>query len=160
MTEPTIQRGNLWFWLIVSLASALAIIGLGLGLEPRGATVLRAPLYSPAAGAFGFGLLLVWAAYAYALSAGRAAGSRDLALAALTLGLPLLLMLLWLQDGHALALLVAVGWSASLVVMGIRLFQREAIAGLMVLPIFGASLTGVLLSLTLWLLPAAGASGL
>ena len=70
MTEPTIQRGNLWFWLILSLASALAIIGLGLGLEPRGAAVLRAPLHSPAAGAFGFGLLLVWAAFAYALSAG------------------------------------------------------------------------------------------
>jgi hypothetical protein len=160
MTEPTIQRGNLWFWLILSLASALAVIGLGLGLEPRGAAVLRAPLHSPAAGAFGFGLLLVWAAYAYALSAGRAAGSRDLALAALTLGLPLLLMLLWLRDLNALALLVAVGWSASLVVMGIRLFQREPIAGLMVLPIFGTSLTGMLLSLTLWLLPAPGAAGL
>lgn len=159
MTEPTIQRGNLWFWLILSLASALAIIGFGLGLEPRGAAVLRAPLHSPAAGAFGFGLLLVWAAFAYALSAGRAAGTRDLALATLNLGLPLLLMLLWLRESNALALLVAVGWSASLVVMGIRLFQREAIAGLMVLPIFGASLTGMMLSLTLWLLPAAGAAG-
>jgi hypothetical protein len=157
MTEPTIQRGNLWFWLILSLTSALAIIGLGLGLEPHGASVLRAPLQSPAAGAFGFGLLLVWAAFAYALSAGRAAGNRDLALAALNLGLPLLLMLLWLRDWPALALLVAIGWSASLVVMGIRLFQREAIAGLMVLPILGASLTGMMLSLTLWLLPAPGA---
>jgi hypothetical protein len=155
MTEPTIQRGNLWFWLLLSLASALAIIGLGLGLEPRGAAVLRAPLHAPAAGAFGFSLLLVWAAFAYALSAGRAAGSRDLVLAALNLGLPMLLMLLWLRDWNALALLVAVGWSASLVVMGIRLFQREAIAGLMVLPIIGASLTGMMLSLTLWLLPAA-----
>lgn len=155
MTEPTIERGNLWFWLILSLSSALAIIGLGLGFEPRGATALRAPLHSPAAGAFGFGLLLVWAAFAYALSAGRAAGSRDLALAVVNLGLPLLLMLIWLRDWNALALLVALGWSASLVMMGIRLFQREAIAGLMVLPIFGASLTGTMLSLTLWLMPAA-----
>ena len=159
MTEPTIQRGNLWFWLILSLASALAIIGLGLGLEPHGAAVLRAPLHSPAAGAFGFGLLLIWAAFAYALSAGRAAGTRDLTLAALNLGLPLLLMLVWLHGWHALALLVAMGWGASLVVMGIRLFQREAIAGLMVVPILGASLTGTMLSLTLWLLPAAGAGG-
>lgn len=155
MTEPTIERGNLWFWLILSLSSALAIIGLGLGFEPRGATALRAPLHSPAAGAFGFGLLLVWAAFAYALSAGRAAGSRDLALAAVNLGLPLLLMLFWLRDWNALALLVALGWNASLAMMGIRLFQREAIAGLMVLPIFGASLTGTMLSLTLWLMPAA-----
>jgi hypothetical protein len=160
MTEPTLQRGNLWFWLILSLTSAFTIIGLGVGLEPRGAPVLRAPLYSPAAGAFGFGLLLVWAAFAYALSAGRAAGSRDLALAALNLGLPLLLMVFWLWGWNALALPVAVGWSASLAVMGIRLFQREAIAGLMVLPIFGASLTGMMLSLTLWLLPAARAGGL
>jgi len=76
-------------------------------------------------------------------------------LAMLNLGLPLLLMLLWLQESHALALLAAAGWSASLVLMGIRLFQREAIAGLMVLPIFGASLTGMMLSLTLWLMPAA-----
>ena len=160
MTEPTLQRGNLWFWLILSLASALAIIGLGVGLEPRGAPVLRAPLHSPAAGAFGFGLLMVWAAFAYALSAGRAAGTRDLALAALNLGLPLLLMVLWLRGWNALALPVAVGWSASLVVMGIRLFRREAIAGLMVLPILGASFTGMMLSLTLWLLPAARAGGL
>jgi hypothetical protein len=64
-------------------------------------------------------------------------------------------MLLWLRESNALALLVAVSWTASLVVMGIRLFQREAIAGLMVLPIIGASLTGMMLSLTLWLLPAA-----
>ena len=160
MTEPTLQRGNLWFWLILSLTSALAIIGLGVGLEPHGASVLRAPLHSPAAGAFGFGLLLVWAAFAYALSAGRAAGSRDLALAALNLGLPLLLMVLWLRDWNSLALPVAVGWSASLVVMGIRLFQREAIAGVMVLPILGASLTGMMFSLTLWLLPAARAGSL
>jgi hypothetical protein len=31
MTEPTVQRGTLWFWLIISIDAALALAGLGLG---------------------------------------------------------------------------------------------------------------------------------
>jgi hypothetical protein len=158
MTEPTVQRGTLWFWLIISLGAALALVGLGLGLEPHGATVLRAPTGSPAAGAFGFGLFLFWAAYAYALSAGRAAGGRDYLLVALNLGLPLLVMWLWLAGLYALAMITALGWSASLVAMGIRLFLREPIAGLMLLPIFGTSLTAIVLSLAFWMVPEAGAT--
>ncbi len=158
MTEPNIQRGNLWFWLIISIGAALALVGLGLALEPHGASLLRAPTGSPAAGAFGFGLLLFWAAYAYALSAGRAAGGRDYPLVALNLGLPLLVMLLWLEGLYPLALLVALAWAVSLATMGVRLFLREAIAGLMVLPIFGSSLTAIMLSLAFWMLPEAGAA--
>jgi uncharacterized membrane-anchored protein len=154
LTEPTIQRGTLWFWLILSLGVALAIIALGVGLEPRGAAVLRAPLSSPAAGAFAFGLLLVWAAYAYALAAGRAAGSRELTLVGLNLALPLLWMLLLLA-GHILPGIVsALAWAISLLVLGVILVQREPLAGLMMLPLFGASLTASLLTLTLWLMPA------
>jgi hypothetical protein len=158
MTEPTVQRGTLWFWLIISIGSALVLVGLGLGLEPHGAAVLRAPTGSPAAGAFGFGLFLFWAAYAYALSAGRAAGGRDYLLITLNLGLPAVVMLLWLGGLYALATIAAIGWSASLVTMGIRLFVREPIAGLMVLPIFGTSLTAIVLSLAFWMVPEAGAA--
>ena len=154
MTEPTIQRGTLWFWLILSLGVALAIIALGVGLEPRGAAVLRAPLTSPAAGAFAFGLLLVWAAYAYALTAGRAAGSREITLVALNLTLPLLCTLL-LTAGHILpAIVAAFAWALSLLVLGVILVQREPLAGLMMLPIFGSSLSASLFTLTLWLVPA------
>ncbi|MBS0002755.1 MAG: hypothetical protein KFF45_06735 [Thioalkalivibrio sp.] len=158
MTEPDIQRGTLWFWLIISIGAALALVGLGIGLEARGAAVLRAPAGSPAAGAFGFGLFLFWAAYAYALTAGRAAGGRDYLLVALNLGLPLLVMVLWLEGLFALAIVAAAVWSGSLGAMGIRLFQREAIAGLMVLPIFGTSLTAIMLSLAFWMLPDANAA--
>ena len=157
MTEPTIQRGTLWFWLILSLGVALAIIALGVGLEPRGAAVLRAPLTSPAAGAFAFGLLLVWAAYAYALAAGRAAGSREMTLVALNLTLPLLCTLLLLA-GHILpAIVSAFAWALSLLVLGVILVQREPLAGLMMLPIFGSSVTASLLTVTLWLMPAPAA---
>ena len=154
LTEPTIQRGTLWFWLILSLGVALAIIALGVGLEPRGAAVLRAPLGSPAAGAFAFGLLLVWAAYAYALAAGRAAGSREMTLVALNLTLPLGCMLLLLAGLILPAIVAAVAWAISLLVLGVILVQREPLAGLMMLPIFGSSLTVSLFTLTLWLLPA------
>jgi hypothetical protein len=140
------------------MGAALALVSLGVGLEPHGAAVLRAPTSSPAAGAFGFGLFLVWAAYAYALSAGRAAGGQDYLLVILNLGLPMAVMLLWQDARYALAIVVALGWSASLVTMGIRLFRREPIAGLMVLPIFGASLTATMLSLAFWMLPEAGAA--
>lgn len=157
MTEPTVQRGTLWFWLILSIGAALALVGLGLGLEPHGAPVLRAPTGSPAAGAFGFGLFLFWAAYAYGLSAGRAAGGRDYLLVALNLGLPLLVMSIWLGGLYALAIIAALGWSASLAAMGVRLFLREPIAGLMLLPIFGTSLTAIVLSLAFWMVPEAGA---
>ena len=158
MTEPTVQRGTLWFWLIISIGAALALVGLGLGLEPHGAAVLRAPTGSPAAGAFGFGLFLFWAAYAYGLSAGRAAGGRDYLLVALNLGLPLLVMSLWLGGLYALAMATALGWSASLVAMGVQLFLREPIAGLMLLPIFGTSLTAIVLSLAFWMVPEASAA--
>ncbi|MFO8153477.1 hypothetical protein [Thioalkalivibrio sp.] len=158
MTEPTIQRGTLWFWLIISIGAALALVGLGLGLEARGAAVLRAPTGSPAAGAFGFGLFLFWAAYAYALTAGRASGGRDYLLVALNLGLPLLVMTLWLEGLYLLAVVAAIVWSSSLAAMGIRLFQREAIAGLMLLPIFGTSLTAIVLSLAFWMVPEANAA--
>ncbi len=159
MTEPTIQRGVLFFWLILSVGVAMAMVALGMGLEPAGAPILRAPLGSPAAGALGFGLLMIWAAYAYGLTAGRAAGRGDYALAGLNLGLPLLLMLLWLNGLNGLAFFVALGWSISLIGMGLRLFQREALAALMLLPILGVSLTGILLSLTLWVLPPAETGG-
>ncbi|WP_373054588.1 hypothetical protein [Thioalkalivibrio sp.] len=155
MTEPNVQRGTLWFWMAISLGVALLIIALGVGLEPAGAAVLRAPLSSPAAGALGFGLLMVWAAYAYALSAGRAAGSQEMGVVILNLALPVALILTWRAELNALAFFVAVGWTLTLAGMAMRLFRREALAGVMMLPIIGVSLTGILLSLTLWVVPAA-----
>ncbi len=155
MTEPNVQRGTLWFWLAISLGVALLIIALGIGLEPAGAAILRAPLSSPAAGALGFGLLMVWAAYAYALSAGRAAGSQEMGVVILNLGLPVALILLWRAELNALAFFVAIGWTLTLGGMAMRLFRREALAGVMMLPIIGVSLTAILLSLTLWVVPAA-----
>ncbi|WP_018866368.1 MULTISPECIES: hypothetical protein [unclassified Thioalkalivibrio] len=155
MTEPNVQRGTLWFWLAISLGVALLIIALGVGLEPAGAAILRAPLSSPAAGALGFGLLMVWAAYAYALSAGRAAGSQEMGVVILNLGLPVALILLWRAELNALAFFVAIGWTLTLGGMAVRLFRREALAGVMMLPIIGVSLTAILLSLTLWVVPAA-----
>ena len=155
MTEPHVQRGTLWFWLPISLGVGLLIVALGAGLEPAGASMLRAPLSSPVAGAVGFGMLLVWAAYAYALSAGRAAGSREMGVAILNLGLPVGVVLLWQVELNALAFFVALGWTISLGGMGMRLFRREALAGLMVLPLFGASLSALLMALTLWMLPEA-----
>lgn len=154
MTEPKIQRGTLWFWLPVSLGAALLLGALSVGLEPAGAAILRAPLSSPAAGALGFGLLLVWAAYAYGLTAGRAAGSREMGVIILNLGLPLALVLLWRVELNALGFFVALGWTLSVAGMAVRLFQREALAGLMLLPMIGVSLTAILMSLTLWVLPA------
>ncbi|WP_017940689.1 MULTISPECIES: hypothetical protein [unclassified Thioalkalivibrio] len=155
MTEPNVQRGTLWFWMAISLGVALLIIALGVRLEPAGAAILRAPLSSPAAGALGFGLLMVWAAYAYALSAGRAAGSQEMGVVILNLGLPVALILLWGAELNALAFFVAIGWTLTLGGMAMRLFRREALAGVMMLPIIGVSLTGILLSLTLWVVPAA-----
>ena len=155
MTEPNVQRGTLWFWLAISLGVALLIIALGVGLEPAGAAILRAPLSSPAAGALGFGLLMIWAAYAYALSAGRAAGSQEMGVVILNLGLPVALILLWRAELNALAFFVAIGWTLTLGGMAMRLFRREALAGVMMLPIIGVSLTAILLSLTLWVVPAA-----
>ncbi len=159
VTEPEVQRGTLWFWLLISLGVAAAIIGLGMQLEPAGAAILRAPLESPAAGALGFGLMMIWAAYAYALSAGKAAGSQEMGLVVLNLGLPLALIVLWTWEINALSFFVAVGWAISLGGMGIRLFRREPLAGVMMLPIFGVSLTAILLSLTLWMLPVAQQGG-
>lgn len=155
MTEPNVQRGTLWFWMALSLGVALLIIALGVGLEPAGAAILRAPLSSPAAGALGFGLLMVWAAYAYALSAGRAAGSQEMGVVILNLGLPVALILLWRAELNALAFFVAIGWTLTLGGMAVRLFRREALAGVMMLPVIGVSLTAILLSLTLWVVPAA-----
>ncbi|HSM28010.1 MAG TPA: hypothetical protein VK855_07910, partial [Thioalkalivibrio sp.] len=48
----------------------------------------------------------------------------------------------------------ALAWAISLLVLGVILVQREPLAGLMMLPLFGASLTATLLTLTLWLMPA------
>ncbi|WP_019571313.1 hypothetical protein [Thioalkalivibrio sp. ALMg3] len=155
MTEPKVQRGTLLFWMAISLGVALLIVALGVGLEPAGAPILRAPLSSPAAGALGFGLLMVWAAYAYALSAGRAAGSQEMGVVILNLGLPVALILLWRAELNALAFFVALGWALTLGGMAVRLFRREALAGVMMLPLIGVSLTAILLSLTLWVLPAA-----
>lgn len=155
MTEPHVQRGTLWFWMAISLGVALLIVALGIGLEPAGAAILRAPLSSPAAGALGFGLLMVWAAYAYALSAGRAAGSQEMGVVILNLGLPVALILLWRAELNALAFFVALGWTLTLGGMAVRLFRREALAGVMMLPLIGVSLTAILLSLTLWVVPAA-----
>ncbi|AKJ95115.1 MULTISPECIES: hypothetical protein [Thioalkalivibrio] len=155
MTEPNVQRGTLLFWMAISLGVALLIVALGVGLEPAGAPILRAPLSSPAAGALGFGLLMVWAAYAYALSAGRAAGSQEMGVVILNLGLPVALILLWRAELNALAFFVALGWALTLGGMAVRLFRREALAGVMMLPLIGVSLTAILLSLTLWVLPAA-----
>jgi hypothetical protein len=136
---------------------ALAITALGAGLEIRGAAVLRAPLSSPVAGAFGFGLLLIWAAYAYALAAGRASGGREMALIGLNLTMPLVWMLLLLA-GHILPGIVsALAWALSVLVLGVILVQREPLAGLMMLPVFGTSLTAILLTLTLWLMPVPAA---
>ncbi|WP_018145631.1 hypothetical protein [Thioalkalivibrio sp. AKL6] len=155
MTEPNVQRGTLLFWMAISLGVALLIVALGVGLQPAGAPILRAPLSSPAAGALGFGLLMVWAAYAYALSAGRAAGSQEMGVVILNLGLPVALILLWRAELNALAFFVALGWALTLGGMAVRLFRREALAGVMMLPLIGVSLTAILLSLTLWVLPAA-----
>lgn len=155
MTEPDVQRGTLWFWLAISVGVAVLIIALGVGFEPHGAALLRAPLTSPAAGAMGFGLVMIWAAYAYALSAGRAAGAQEMGVVTLNLALPVALMLLWRAEINAMAFFVALGWAITLGGMGVRLFRREPLAGLMVLPIFGVSITAVLLGLTLWMLPMA-----
>ncbi|WP_019627234.1 hypothetical protein [Thioalkalivibrio sp. ALJT] len=155
MTEPNVQRGTLWFWMLISLGVALLIVALGVGLEPAGAAILRAPLSSPAAGALGFGLLMIWAAYAYGLSAGRAAGSQEMGVVLLNLGLPVALILLWSAELNALAFFVAIGWAMTLVGMGVRLFRREPLAGLMLLPLMGVSVTAILMSLTFWMVPAA-----
>ncbi|WP_018864444.1 MULTISPECIES: hypothetical protein [Thioalkalivibrio] len=154
MTEPDVQRGTLWFWLLISVGVALLIIALGVNLEPHGAAILRAPLASPAAGALGFGMVMVWAAYGYALTAGRAAGSQELGVVFLNLALPVALIVLWSTEVFALAFFVAFGWALTLVGMAFRLFRREALAGVMMLPIIGLSMTAILLSLTLWMVPA------
>lgn len=153
MTEPTVNRPALALWMIASLAVAVLLMWLGADLHPPGAESARTLPASPLTGAMGFAFLLAWAAFAYAASITTPHPGVEHAGLWASLALPLVIMVLLGAGQSLIALLLAVVWLATLIWTGWQLARREALAGIMMLPVIGSAITGMLLSLTLWVLP-------
>jgi len=154
ITEPAVDKRQLIFWMVISLSVGVAILWLSLGLQPAGAEMMRASQISPVSGATGFAFLLVWAAYAYAISISSPHDVVELVYIWLGLILPVVVMLLLLRQGLSLlALLVAVAWLVVVVVCAWQFARRQPLAGIMLLPLIGSAITGLLFSLTILLLP-------
>ncbi|HSH27742.1 MAG TPA: hypothetical protein VK972_08280 [Wenzhouxiangella sp.] len=153
MSEPTVNRPALALWMIASLAVAVSLLWLGADLHPPGAESARTLPASPLTGAMGFAFLLAWAAFAYAAAITTPhRGLEHVGLWA-SLLLPLAIVVLLGAGQSLIALLLAIAWLATLIWTGWRLARREALAGLMVLPVIGSAIASLLLSLTLWVLP-------
>ncbi|WP_322521086.1 hypothetical protein SR882_09925 [Guyparkeria halophila] len=153
MTEPTVNRPALALWMSASLAVAVLLLWLGADLHPPGAASARTLPASPLTGAMGFAFLLAWAAFAYAASITTPhRGAEHVGLWA-SLLLPLAIVVLLGGGQSLIALLLAIAWLATLIWTGWQLARREALAGLMMLPVIGSAIASMLLSLTLWVLP-------
>ena len=100
----------------------------------------------------GFTFLLVWAAFAWAAAATAPHPTSERALLGLGLLLPVAVVLLLRAALPVVALLVALAWLATLVAIGWRLARREPMAGIMTLPLIGAAISALLLTITLWAL--------
>ncbi|MFP4252318.1 MAG: hypothetical protein ACOCY2_03240 [Guyparkeria sp.] len=153
MTEPTVNRPALAMWMIASLTVAALLLWLGAGLHPPGAESARTLPASPLTGAMGFVYLLAWAAFAYAASITTPHRGAEHAGLWASLLLPLVIVILLGAGQSLIALLLAIAWLATLIWTGWQLARREALAGLMMLPVIGSAIAGTLLSLTLWILP-------
>ncbi len=152
-TEPTVDRGALALWMVASLIVAVLLLWLGAGLHPPGAESARTLPASPLTGAMGFAFLLAWAAFAYAASITTPhRGGEHIGLWA-SLLLPLGVVVLLGMELSLIALLLAAVWLATLIWSAWQLARREALAGLMMLPLIGSAIASLLLSVTLWVLP-------
>jgi hypothetical protein len=153
MQQPEVDRGALAFWMIASLAVAILLLWLGGGIQPGGAHSIRSLPSSPVTGAMGFTFLLVWAAFAWAAAATAPHPTSERSLLGATLVLPLIVILLLRADMPVVGLVIAIAWLGVLVASGWRMARRESMAGIMTLPLVGAAIAGLLLSITLWALP-------
>ncbi|MGM0516738.1 MAG: hypothetical protein ACQER6_03970 [Pseudomonadota bacterium] len=153
MHPPEADRGALVFWMTASLAIAVALLWLGGGIQPGGTHSIRTVPASPVTGAMGFTFLLVWAAFAWAAAATAPHPASERGLLGVSLVLPLIVILLLRADMPIVGLVIALAWLGVLVASGWRMARREPMAGIMTLPLIGAAITGVLLSITLWALP-------
>lgn len=153
MQPPEADRGALTLWMSASLAVATLLLWLGGGIHPGEAHWIRTVPTSPVTGAMGFTFLLVWAAFAWAAAVTSPHPAPERALLALALGLPVVVVLLLRADWPVIGLLGALAWLAVLVAVGWRLARREPMAGIMTLPLIGAAVSALLLSITLWALP-------
>ncbi|MFW6021030.1 MAG: hypothetical protein ACOCPR_02955 [Guyparkeria sp.] len=153
MTEPTVNRPALALWMIASLTVAGLLMWLGADLHPPGAESARTLPASPLTGAMGFVYLLAWAAFAYAAAITTPHRGAEHAGLWASLLLPLAIVVLLGGGQSLIALLLAIAWLATLIWTGWQLARREALAGLMMLPVIGSAISGALLSLTLWILP-------
>jgi len=153
MHTPEADRGPLALWMIISLAVATLLLWLGGGIQPGGAHWIRTVPTSPVTGAMGFTFLLVWAAFAWAAAVTSPHPGSERILLGLALGLPLAMVTLLRAGWPVVGLLGALAWLAVLVTIGWRLARREPMAGIMTLPLIGAAVSALLLSVTLWALP-------
>ncbi|MFN2381544.1 MAG: hypothetical protein ABR561_03195 [Guyparkeria sp.] len=153
MSEPTVDRRALALWMIASLAVAIALIWIGADLHPPGAASARTLPASPLTGAMGFAFLLAWAAFAYAASITTPHRGAEQAGLWASLLLPLVVVAFLGAEQSLAALLLAAVWLATLIWTAWQLARREALAGLMMLPVIGSAIASLLLSVTLWVLP-------
>lgn len=153
MPEPNVDRRALTFWMTVSLVVAVLLLWLGVDIHPPGTAGARTLPASPVSGAMGFTFLLAWAAFAYAAAITTPRPGTETGMLALILALPLAVVLLLGAGYSPLALLVAAAWLVVLIWTAWRMARRQALAGLMMLPLVGAAIASLLLSLTLWAIP-------
>lgn len=149
--EPDINRRSLALWMPVSLAVAGVLLWLGLSLHPPGhATSIQDLPASPVMGAMGFGYLLSWAAFAYAIAISTPHDATSRSLFWLSLLLPIAAVIALDYDTPIGALILALGWLATLVLAALRIAQKEPLGGLMFLPLIGSAVASLLLTLTYW----------
>lgn len=153
MPEPNVDRRALTLWMTVSLIVAVLLLWLGIDIHPSGTAGARTLPASPVTGAMGFTFLLAWAAFAYAAAITTPRPGSETGMLVLILALPLAVVLLLGAGLSPLALLVAVVWLGTLVWTAWKMARRQALAGIMMLPLIGAAIASLLLSLTLWAIP-------
>jgi len=153
MQNPDVDRSALVLWMVASLLVAIALLWLGGGIHPGEAHWIRTVSGSPVTGAMGFTFLLVWAAFAWAAAATAPHTASERGLLMLSLALPLIMILLLRADMPVAGLAIALAWLALLIAAGWRMARRLPMAGIMTLPLIGAAISGLLLSITLWALP-------
>ncbi|MFO7581153.1 hypothetical protein [Guyparkeria sp.] len=153
MPEPNVDRRALTLWMTVSLIVAVLLLWLGIDIHPSGTAGARTLPASPVTGAMGFTFLLAWAAFAYAAAITTPRPGSETGMLVLILALPLAVVLLLGAGLSPLALLVAVVWLGALVWTAWKMARRQALAGIMMLPLIGAAIASLLLSLTLWAIP-------
>lgn len=153
MPEPNVDRRALTLWMTLSLIVAVLLLWLGIDIHPSGTAGARTLPASPVTGAMGFTFLLAWAAFAYAAAITTPRPGSETGMLVLILALPLAVVLLLGAGLSPLALLVAVVWLGVLVWTAWKMARRQALAGIMMLPLIGAAIASLLLSLTLWAIP-------